>query len=138
MSQVNILVAVNVSAAIDKNNLTPYVFMMDSNDYIGTGNNTEGTNELLTYVTNGDTIVWRVVSIDPDLDVAIHSFSSQASGETTIPDLINPAVYPQFDGSVWGGHVNQAGDHAQYSMTLLLNGNHLMTFDPFITSTNPQ
>lgn len=134
MAQVNILVAVNVSAAVNNNNLPPYVFMMDSNDSSGTQNHSEGTNELVTHVTNGDTIVWRVVSIDPTQDVAIHSFTSNG---TTIPDLINPAPYPQFDGSVWGGHVNQAANNAQYSMVLLLNGRHLMTFDPFIDSVNP-
>jgi hypothetical protein len=132
MSQVNILVAVNVAAAISSGNLGEYVFMMDTNDYMGTGNTSEGTDELITTVNNGDTIVWTVASIDPNLKVSIQGFSGQA-----IPNLINPSQYPQTLGTVWGGHVNQAGDHVQYTMELLLNGTAHMSFDPFITSTNP-
>ncbi|CAM1348275.1 MULTISPECIES: hypothetical protein [Tenacibaculum] len=132
MAQVNILAAVNVAAAIKSGNLGEYVFMMDTNDYMGTGNKSEGTDELHTLVTNGDTIVWSVVSIDPNLSISIHSFHGEAINE----GLIKPAQYPQHDGAVWGGHVNSAGTNVQYTMTLLVNGK-LMTFDPFITSVNP-
>lgn len=137
MSKVNILVAVNVAAAIKENNLAKYVFMMDSNDYASTTNHAEGTSELTTRVNNGDTVVWTVVSIDPDLDVSILGFGSIHPAKGAIPNMINPQMYPQHGGTVWGGHINEAKNHAQYTMELLVNGQH-MIFDPFLTSVNPQ
>lgn len=136
MSQVNILVAVNVSEAISSGNLGEYIWMIDTKDYSGTTNKSEATNHLHTHVKNGDTIVWTVVPIDPNDEVSILGFWNANSGENTIPDMINPGKYPQFDGTVWGGRVNKTGTNAKYSMNLLLGGTHHMTFDPFITSTN--
>lgn len=101
MGKVNILVAVDVAAAVSSDNyhIGEYVWMIDSNDYLGK-NHTEGTNELVTRVTNGDTIVWTVVPIDPNNAVSIHNFNGVA-----IPDMIDPAPYPQTNNSVWGGEL---------------------------------
>ncbi len=129
MSTINVLVAVNVGQAIAQNNLSKYVFMVDTTGYSGNGN--QGSNELVTTLNNGDTIVWTVDSIDPNETVSILSFAGNA-----IPNMVNPAQYPQFNGTVWGGRVNQAGNKVQYTMTLLLEGNVHLTFDPFITATN--
>lgn len=130
MSTINVLVAVNVGEAIAKNNLSAYVFMVDTTGRSGDGN--EGGNELVTTVQNGDTIVWTVTSIDPNEKVSILGFTGQA-----ISSLVNPMQYPQFDGTVWGGRVNRTGTHVQYSMVLLLEGTVHMTFDPYITATDP-
>ena len=130
MSTINVLVAVNVGQAIAQNNLPEYVFMVDTTGYSGNGN--EGGNELVTTLQNGDTIVWSVVSIDPSQTVSITGFTGAA-----IPNMVNPAPYPQYNSTVWGGRINEAGNHVQYSIDLLLNGNVHMTFDPFITATNP-
>ncbi len=51
--------------------------------------------------------------------------------------MVNPQAYPQYDGAVWGGRVNSAGNNVQYTITMLLENNVHMTFDPFITATNP-
>ncbi|HEY8099054.1 MAG TPA: hypothetical protein VIE65_23575 [Methylobacter sp.] len=131
MSTVNVLVAVNVGQAIAQNNLSKYVFMVDTTGY--SGNGSEGGNELITTLYNGDTLVWTVASIDPNESISIHSF-----GGSAIPNMVNPAPYPQYNNTVWGGRINQAGTNVQYTMTLLLENNVLMTFDPFITATNPQ
>jgi hypothetical protein len=130
MGTVNVLVAVNVGKAIAEKNLGKYVFMEDTTGYVGSGG--AGGNELTTTCKNGDTLVWQVVSIDPSETVAILSFSGVA-----IPNMVNPAKYPQYDGTVWGGRVNQAGNKVQYAMTLLLEGNVQLSFDPYITATNP-
>ncbi|MBK8257150.1 MAG: hypothetical protein IPK82_31320 [Polyangiaceae bacterium] len=130
MATVNILVAVNVTQAIATGNLGANVFMMDTNGYMGSGG--EGTSELKTSCYNGDTLVWSVVPIDPNDQVSITSFSGQA-----IPSMVNPAQYPQFNGTVWGGRVNQAGTNVQYTMSLLLAGSVHLSFDPFITAKNP-
>ena len=130
MATINVLVAVNVGQAVASGNLGKYVFMEDTTGY--SGNGSEGTNELQTTCKNGDTIVWSAVSIDPGEQIAIHSF-----GGSAIPNMVNPAQYPQDDGAVWGGRVNSTGKNVQYTMTLLLAGQTLLTFDPFITATNP-
>lgn len=129
MATVNVLVAVNVGQAIATGNLSKYVFMEDTTGY--SGNGSEGGNELLTTCNNGDTIVWTVVSIDPTETIATLSFSGSA-----IPNMVNPAAYPQYSNTVWGGRVNSAGTNVQYTMTLLLEGTVHLSFDPFITAKN--
>ncbi|MEC5159744.1 hypothetical protein ACFDR9_005675 [Janthinobacterium sp. CG_23.3] len=129
MTTINVLVAVNVGMAISTGNLSQYVFMVDTTGYSGNGN--EGGNELLTTCTNGDTVIWNVVSIDPSENVAILGFSGAA-----IPNMINPGQYPQYAGTVWGGRVNSAGSEIQYSLELLLEGNVQQSFDPFLTANN--
>ena len=130
MSTVNVVVAVNVAQAVATGNLGANVYMVDTNAYMGSGG--EGTAELWTKCSNGDTIVWTVISIDPNEKVSIVGFSGNA-----IPETIKPTRYPQFDGTVWGGRVNQASAKAWYTMTLLLAGSKELGFDPFITATNP-
>lgn len=105
--------------------------MMDTNGDLES--NGEGGNELLTTCFNGDTIVWMVTPIDPNTRVVISGFTGQA-----VPNLINPSQIPQTNGAVWGGRVNAAGTQAQYTMDLLVGDARTpMSFDPFITATNP-
>lgn len=131
MATIYVDVLVNVAKALAENNLSKYVFMVDSTGYSGDGS--EGSNELKTKCENGDTIVWSAVSINPGEAIAILGFTGQA-----IPNMVNPQQYPQYDGTVWGGRVNQAGNNVQYTISMLLEGNVHMSFDPFITATNPQ
>lgn len=130
MSTVNVVVTVNVIQAIQSRNLGANVCMVDTNGYLGSGN--EATDELITKCINGDTIVWTVVPLDPNEAVIITGFQGTAIGA-----MINPAQYPQFNGTVWTGRVNQVGTHVQYTMSLLLGGSTNLSFDPFITATNP-
>ncbi|MGK5051907.1 hypothetical protein [Janthinobacterium sp. RB2P8] len=132
MATINVLVAVNVGQAVAQSNLSKYVFMVDTTGYSCNGN--EGGNELVTSCKNGDTIVWNVTSLDPAEQVSIHSFGGTAINN----GMVNPAPYPQYDNTVWGGRVNAKGSNVQYTMTLLLAGNTLLTFDPFIVASNPQ
>jgi hypothetical protein len=130
MSTIYVNVLVNVAKAIAENNLAKYVFMVDSTGYSGDGS--EGTNELRTHCENGDTIVWSAVSINPGESISILGFNGQA-----IPNMVNPQSYPQYDGTVWGGRVNAAGNDVQYTISMLLENNVHMSFDPFITANNP-
>ena len=132
MATINVLVAVNVGQAVAQQNLSKYVFMVDTTGYSGSGG--EGGNELVTTCENGDTIVWNVTSLDPAEQVSIHNFA----GTAITSGMINPAPYPQYDNTVWGGRVNAKGSHVQYTMTLLLAKTTLLTFDPFIVASNPQ
>ena len=130
MATIYVNVIVNVAKAIAENNLPKYVFMVDSTGYSGDGS--EGSNELRTKCENGDTIVWSAVSLNPGETISILGFWGSA-----IPNMVNPQQYPQFDGAVWGGRVNTPGSNVQYSINMLLEGNVHLSFDPFITATNP-
>ncbi|WP_322042149.1 hypothetical protein [Paraburkholderia sp. J67] len=130
MATLYVSVLVNVAKAIAENNLGKYVFMVDSTGYSGDGS--EGSNELRTRCENGDTIVWSALSINPGEQISILGFGGQA-----IPNMVNPQRYPQYDGTVWGGRVNSTGNNVQYTLTMLLENNVHLTFDPFITATNP-
>ncbi|MFY9259837.1 MAG: hypothetical protein WAO71_04930 [Gallionella sp.] len=130
MATVYVMVVVNVSQAVASGNLGAYVYMADTTGFSGSG---QGGNELITTVTDGSTIIWSVVPIDPATSVSIVNFTGQA-----IPGLIKPVEYAQYNDTVWGGQVLSLGTHVQYSMTLLLNGADQLTFDPFITSNPPQ
>ena len=132
MATINVLVAVNVGQAVAQQNLSKYVFMVDTTGYSGSGG--EGGNELVTTCENGDTIVWNVTSLDPAEQVSIHNFA----GTAITSGMIIPAPYPQYDNTVWGGRVNAKGSQVQYTMTLLLAKTTLLTFDPFIVASNPQ
>ncbi|RKE36403.1 hypothetical protein B0G76_2581 [Paraburkholderia sp. BL23I1N1] len=132
MSQVNILVAVNVAQAIATGELGNYVYMMD--DSLTGQSAGEGGDELSTVCENGDKIVWRVDSIDPDQHVSIDHFE----GDIKTTGMINPAPYPQTDSDTWGGKINCAGNKVEYRMYLKLNNKIVQGFDPFITATNAQ
>lgn len=135
--EVNVLVAVNVAEAIkseNTGNLGKFVFLMDGSGYSGDGN--EGTDELVTTCENGDTIVWHVVSIQPNLSVTIAGFDGAIK---TAPELIDPAPYPQLDSETWGGLVRRSSDgKVQYSMYLSLEGTPAQSFDPYIIANNSQ
>lgn len=139
MSTVNVLIAIDVGLALSQQNLNSCVYMVDTNGYIGS--NGEGGSELQTTCVNGQTIIWTAVSIDPNLPVTISGFSSNNDGNypPAYPSMISPQRYPESGGTVWGGTVNQANNNAQYSVSLAVGDNGTpMSFDPFITATNPQ
>jgi len=131
MSSISVLVAVNVAKALDSHNLGAYVYMVDTTGYSQSG---QGGNELVTNCNNGDTICWTVAPIDPNTRVSIHNFA----GQIISSNMINPAPYPQTNNMTWGGRVNAAGNHVQYTMDLLLESQTILGFDPFITATNVQ
>jgi hypothetical protein len=131
---VNVLVAVDLGHALTSGagvGATQYAFMQDTTGYSGSGQNGQ---ELLTTCYKGDTIVWTMKSIDPGLGISILSFSGAAIGPTT---MINPAPYPQYDGTVSGGVVNATGTKVAYTIGLLLEGSVQQSLDAFLTAESP-
>jgi hypothetical protein len=125
---VDVLVTVNVGRAIATGDLGAYVFMADTTGYLGSGG--AGGSELLTKCKIRDTLVWRVVSIDPAETVAIVGF-----GGTAVTDrMVIPMPYPQYDGTVWGGRVHKVGENVDYAVTLLLEGATQLSFNASITA----
>src|ERR1051325_5658582 len=70
---VNVLIAVDTSAAQSSKNLSGNVYMVDTNHFMGS--TAEGQPELVTVLHNGDTVVWNVQPINPGNDVEISGFT---------------------------------------------------------------
>jgi len=124
-----VLVVVNVSKALQENNLAKYTYMIDSTGYVGI--NGEGGNELLTTCKVKDTIQWTVTSINPGNDVAI----ARIYGQAVDSGMINVDPIPSGGVTSAQAYVAKAGVKVQYTMSLILDDSPPMSFDPFITAT---
>ncbi|WP_375280809.1 hypothetical protein [Pseudooctadecabacter sp.] len=130
MAQVNILMMVDVEAALASGQLGQNIYLVDTNKHLGSDR--EGQDELITDLHIGDTVVWSVASIDPGQNVTIESFEGTAVTDKTITPVQSP-----LSAGVWeskfqppGGSVGQS---YQYNATLKFNGDTSLTFDPFLT-----
>lgn len=127
MKTIQVLIVVDGSAALASNDLQSNVYLVDTNKYMGSGN--EGQAELKTACQDGQLICWRVVSISQDNEVSINNFTGQ---------MINDSVcVPQkqgIEGDIyWEGRVEARGTTGtqQYSTVLVIDGKS-MTFDPYL------
>lgn len=133
MATVNVLMMVDVEAALASSNLGANIYLVDTNKYLGSGD--EGQDELATKLNIGDTIVWSVAPIDPGSNATIKSFSGQAVSDKYIDPVQDP-----LSAGVWetkfqppGG---SAGSSYQYSATLAFDNDRELTFDPFLVVEN--
>jgi hypothetical protein len=124
-----VLVVVNVSKALQENNLAKYVYMIDSTGYVGV--NGEGGNELVTTCKVRDTIQWSVTSINPGNDVAITSITGQA----VTSNMIEVDTIPSGGASTAQAYVSKPGNLVQYNLFLSLDDGSPISFDPFITAS---
>lgn len=128
MKVINVLIIVDVEGALASGNLGDNVYLVDTNKYFGSGS--EGQQELVTSCTDGQVIVWSVVSIDPGDDAEIVGFTGQMVDQK----ICNPAQSTLPTGDViWSGRVESQGatGQYQYSCQLSFDGKQ-MTFDPFL------
>ncbi|MEO1088240.1 MAG: hypothetical protein AAFY88_28755 [Acidobacteriota bacterium] len=127
MSEIDILMAVDVEGALSSGNLGANIYMVDSTGYAGAGN--EGTDELITIAANGDTLKWTVAPIQPSGVVSIAGFSGSA-----VPTQINPVQDP-LSPAVWEAEFKTtagAGTQYQYTCTLAFEHGKELSFDPFL------
>ena len=127
MKKIEVLIVVDASAALASNDLQSNVYLVDTNKYMGSGN--EGQAELKTACKDGQLISWRAVPISSDNEVTITQFTGQ---------MIDDGVCkPQKEGiegdEYWVGRVEARGTtgQQQYSVVLVIDGKS-MTFDPFL------
>lgn len=129
MATVNVLMMVDVEAALASGDLSANIYLVDTNKYLGSYR--EGQDELVTKLSIGDIIVWSVTSIAPGGNVTIDSFSGVAVNDKYIEpveDPLNPGVWEsKFQPP--GGSVGQS---YQYNATLKFDGQKSLTFDPYL------
>ncbi len=125
MGQIQILIAVDVEAALASGNLQGNVYLIDNNG--PQGSTLEGNPELQTACNPGQVINWWVTGIDPSTNVTISSFS----GVAITSNFINPVQLN--NTGVFTSPVNQAtpAGNQQYSVNLNMDGK-VMGFDPFL------
>jgi hypothetical protein len=123
MNQIQVLIAVDVEAALATGNLQGNVYLVDNNG--PQGSTMEGNPELNTACNPGQIINWWVSGIDPSTEVSISSFTGVA-----VPTVINPV---QGANGAFSAPVDQdtAGGTYQYSVNLNMDGK-IMPFDPFL------
>ncbi|MBN3772056.1 MULTISPECIES: hypothetical protein [Burkholderia] len=137
---INVLVAVNTTGALEANDgqiankgVGDFVYMADDSDttYPAAQNyKTEGTDELLTYCQDGDTIIWRVYSISQEPSVSITGITGDVN--TTFTNF-QPHQITGHDGQWWTAVIHGTGTNVQYSVELKI-GETNVSFDPHITA----
>ncbi|WP_176050110.1 hypothetical protein [Burkholderia sp. BCC1644] len=141
---INILVAVNTTGAVNANNgdipgkgVGDFVYMADDSDttYPSAENyKTEGTDELLTYCEDGDTLIWRVYSINQQPSISITGITGDVYATF---NEFKPQAIPGHDGQWWSAVIHGTGTSVQYSVKLSIGGVPV-SFDPHITSVEPE
>ncbi|MCU1796306.1 alpha-pore-forming tripartite toxin MakABE regulator [Pectobacterium polaris] len=127
MNEIDVLIVVDAENALASNNLGSNVYLIDTNKYMGSGN--EGQEELKTACQDGQVINWHVTGVSQSSDVSILSFTGQmVNDKVCVPVAVN-----SINGTYWQGQVEAQGTTGgqQYSVVLDLDGRS-MTFDPFI------
>ncbi|MBO8134137.1 MULTISPECIES: alpha-pore-forming tripartite toxin MakABE regulator [Dickeya] len=127
MNEIDVLIVVDAEGALASGNLGSNVYLIDTNKYIGSGN--EGQEELKTACQDGQVINWHVTGVSLSSDVSIISFTGQMVNDK----VCVPAAVNSVNGTYWQGRVEAQGTTGsqQYSVVLGLDGRS-MTFDPFI------
>ncbi|MEO1088239.1 MAG: hypothetical protein AAFY88_28750, partial [Acidobacteriota bacterium] len=87
MTEIDILMMVDVEGALSSGNLGANIYLVDTTGYLGIGR--EGIAELVTVAANGDVLKWTVAPVQPSAVVSIHSFEGAA-----VPTHINPVQDP--------------------------------------------
>ncbi|GAB7262010.1 MULTISPECIES: alpha-pore-forming tripartite toxin MakABE regulator [Dickeya] len=127
MNEIDVLIVVDAEGALASGNLGSNVYLIDTNKYIGSGN--EGQEELKTACQDGQVINWHVTGVSLSSDVSIISFTGQMVNDK----VCVPVAVSSVNGTYWQGRVEAQGTTGsqQYSVVLGLDGRS-MTFDPFI------
>ncbi|MGC5703026.1 hypothetical protein J4P02_22735 [Pseudomonas sp. NFXW11] len=128
MKEISVLIVVDVENALATNDLGSNVYLIDNNK--NSGSTAEGQEELVTACANGQVINWSVVPVVSQNQVEINSFY----GDMTKDKICVPTKVPGQGRTYWQGRVNDThiGDKVWYSVELLMNGAHTMSFDPFL------
>lgn len=128
LSEVNVLIVVDVEGALASGDLGANVYLIDTNKHFGSGG--EGQTELTTSCKDGQILVWSVASVNPGDDADIAGFTGQIVDQRICVPKQATVVTGE---TVWSGRVESQGASStyQYSCTLSFDGK-AMNFDPFL------
>lgn len=131
MNEISVLIVVDVEAALAQG-LQNHVYLVDTTGYEGGGG--EGTNELTTVCSPGQTINWSVSPVAPDTSVTIAGFAGQIIND----NVCNPSKVQTPSGTYWQGIVSSTASlgTVQYTVNLTMDG-QTRTFDPFLKLVSP-
>ena len=127
MNRVDILITVDVVGALAANTLQGYVYLVDTNKYLGSWQ--EGQSTLNTVCQDGQVFTWSIASVDPGSAVDIGGFS----GPMVDGRICVPAQDPIAGNTVWNGRVETQGAYASYpySVTVAMGATSL-AFSAFL------
>ncbi|MGY4566974.1 hypothetical protein [Bradyrhizobium sp. USDA 3256] len=118
---INILLVVDVVAALEADTLAGSLYMIDDNRLGGSRN--QATAGLATSVAPGDEIIWTLLPIECENHAAIRAIKLPAE----ICE-VRRETYPESDVSYWVGTVKQPVGDLPYGLTLEL-GSRMRTLD---------
>lgn len=123
MNRVDILIVVDVIGALSAGTLQDNVYLVDTNNYLGSWQ--EGQSTLNTVCQDGQALTWSITPVDPATQVSISGFS----GPMVDGKVCQPAQDPFAGNSVWNGVVETQGAFASYAYTVSVVMNaRTMTF----------
>lgn len=114
MNRIDILIAVDVAGALAAGTLQGSVYLVDSNQYLGSWQ--EGQSALNTVCQDGQLLCWSVAPIDPASQVEIAGFA----GPLVDGGICRPAQDTLAGGGAWIGRVETQGAFASYAYTVNL------------------
>lgn len=127
MNNVNILIVVDSMGATASGNLRNNVYMIDTNNYLGSWN--EGSSDLHTVCRDGQMLTWMVSPVSPSEDVEIAAF-----GGAMVDGAVCRPQKQGIEGDVfWEGRVETRGMVAPYGYTVTLTfDGRSMSFSAYI------
>lgn len=127
MNRINILIAVDVLGALAAGTLEGYVYLVDTNKYLGSWQ--EGQSPLNTVCQDGQSLTWSITSVDPGNQIDITSFSGQMVDQ----NICVPTPDSFIGNAVWNGRVETQGTFANYPyfVSVAMNGK-VMTFASYL------
>jgi hypothetical protein len=127
LNRIDILIAVDVIGALAAGSLQGNVYLVDTNQYLGSWQ--EGQSPLNTVCQDGQLLTWSVVAVDAASQVAIEAFS----GQMVEQKACIPSPDPFAGDGVWNARVQSQGRYASfpYNVTLSMSGSTL-TFASYL------
>ncbi len=127
-AQTKIVITVDTARVLSGD--TRGIYMIDNR--VELGSTGEGTLELSTKCFVGDYMSWRVEALDPDTQDTVTIAGFQVSSGNVFGGEGSPQ--PQSDDNTyWMGRAINQGSQT-YQVKIIINGTHVVTWDPFITT----
>lgn len=127
MNRINILIVVDVEGALASGTLQDNVYLVDSNQYLGSWQ--EGQSTLHTVCQDGQLLTWSIAAVDPSQSVNITSFS----GNMLDTHICTPTQDPFLGDAVWNGRVETQGSFGSYPYNVVVAMNNTqMTFSAYL------